>query len=265
MHHVRADLFDLRGAERAARDLERGHLLLAEQRTAFACEGLIADRADLGDAREVALAEHGRLVRAFDQRPRVEQRELARRERLLGALKVGAARTLALQVDLLLEQLDLGRLQCELEPRADRVALVRVELLGLHQHLLAHADLAEVVEQRRVLELLQIAAAEADVGERPVAHRADALGQAAREHADAARVAAGGRVALLDRLHARAHEALEDALDLVVKERVLERDPGLRRERRKQLFAARVETDDRRARTRRPARAAAGPAARASC
>ena len=44
----------------------------------------------------------------------------------------------------------------QLEALQDHLALVLVELLGLDQHVLAHADLAEVVQQRGVLDLLQL-------------------------------------------------------------------------------------------------------------
>ena len=46
------------------------------------------------------------------------------------------------------------------------------------------------------------------------------------------------------------HEALEERLDLVVEQRVLERDAGLRGERREQLLGALVERDDAVARSR---------------
>ena len=42
-------------------------------------------------------------------------------------------------------------MQCE--ALQDELALVLVELLRLDQDVLAHADLAEVVQQRRVLDL----------------------------------------------------------------------------------------------------------------
>ena len=49
----------------------------------------------------------------------------------------------------------------EREAVADQLELVRVELLLLHEHLLAHADLAEVVQQPRVAQLAQLLAREA--------------------------------------------------------------------------------------------------------
>jgi len=48
--YVRADLVDLRGAERAARNLERDHLGFGEQLAGRAVEIDIAERADFGDA-----------------------------------------------------------------------------------------------------------------------------------------------------------------------------------------------------------------------
>jgi hypothetical protein len=56
-------------------------------------------------------------------------------------------------------------------------------------------------------------------------------------------VAAGGRVARFDRVDRRLHEALEDLTNFVVKNRVFEGDPGLRRERFDELLAALVERD----------------------
>src|SRR5690349_22975786 len=45
----------------------------------------------------------------------------------------------------------------------------RVELLRLDQHLLAHPDLAEVVQQAGVADLLQLLAREVDAAEGPIA------------------------------------------------------------------------------------------------
>ncbi len=136
------------------------------------------------------------------------------------------------------------RLQQIVEARPHRRQLVRVELLGLHQDLLANPDLAEVVQERRVLELLQLPSREAGVGVGAGVHRVHDLGEPTREHADPKRVTAGGRIALLDRLHARADEALEDALDLVVEERVLQGDARLGGQRLQELLLALAELDD---------------------
>ena len=90
----------------------------------------------------------------------------------------------------------------------------RLELLGLDQDILTDADLAEVVEQRGVLQLAQIVPIEAKLGEAPVRGSIDDLGERDRQGRDPLAVPGGGRVALLDRLDAGAHEALEQRLEV---------------------------------------------------
>ncbi len=127
---------------------------------------------------------------------------------------------------------------------ADELERLVVELLRLDEHLLAHADLAEVVEEARVLELAQILAREVRVLVRTVRLAVDDLRELDREIGDAARVTARRRIARLDRFDARLHEALEEPPDLVVEHRVLERDARLRGDHPEELFAALVERDD---------------------
>jgi hypothetical protein len=81
--------------------------------------------------------------------------------------------------------------------------------LALTSTCFAHADLAEVVEQRGVLELAQIVGVKAGRLVGAGVGALDGLGEAHGQLRDAQRVAARRRVALLDRLDAGAHEALE--------------------------------------------------------
>ena len=168
----------------------------------------------------------------------------SRAERLVDVIEVALAAARFHDRDLLRQRFGLGHLRGVVDTRADRLERVRVELLRFDEHLLAHADLAEVVQERCVLELLHFALRELHAGVRAAIGAIDRLREAAREHAHTKRMAARRRITLLDRLHTRAHEALEDAADLVVQERVLERDAGLARETEQELGAARVEWDD---------------------
>jgi len=59
-------------------------------------------------------------------------------------------------IQLLAQRLGLDGLAHIGEAQADGIELPVVELLGLDQHLLAHADLAEVVQHARVFDLAQI-------------------------------------------------------------------------------------------------------------
>jgi hypothetical protein len=75
-------------------------------------------------------------------------------ERLAGA-PVSSKRTLRA------EHVGLDRPRDVVEPRSDELEPLVVELLRLDEHLLAHADLPEVVQQARVFELAKILAREA--------------------------------------------------------------------------------------------------------
>ena len=109
--------------------------------------------------------EHGRLVgggRSSATTPSSSARRSIelRVERLELGLR-GAPRSIA--ASLRREHVGLERARHEVEARADELRALVVELLRLDQHLLAHADLAEVVEEARVLELAQILAREVRV------------------------------------------------------------------------------------------------------
>src|SRR5262249_16788553 len=122
--------------------------------------------------------------------------------------------------------------------------LLVVELLRLDEDLLADADLAEIVEEARVLELADVLAREDRVLVRAARDPIDDLRQAHGVVGGAARVAARRGIARLDRLDARLHEALEEATDLVVEHRVLEARAGLRGHHAEELLRALVEGDD---------------------
>ncbi len=165
-------------------------------------------------------------------------------ELLIEGLEIAGGAAALEQAHLASEDLDLERANGELEARADDLELVGEELLGFEEDLFADADLAEVVEQRGILQLADVVAGPGHVGVDRAAGERERAGEADGEVGDAAGVAARRRVALLDRLDAGADEALEHVLDLGVENGILERDPGLGGQRRQELFAAGVEGDD---------------------
>ena len=116
------------------------------------------------------------------------------------------------------------------EALRDQRQPVRVELLGLDQDLFPNADLAEVVQQPRVLDLPQRRSIEGQIGEDTVV----AIGgfrQPDGELGHPLRVPARGGVALLDRVDAGPDEALEQRLDVGDEVGVLQGDRGLARQR----------------------------------
>src|SRR5216117_1437366 len=118
----------------------------------------------------------------------------------------------------------------------DEVELQRIELFGLDQHLLPHADLSEIVEQPRVADLFDLFAGESDGAIGPVLGAVDHAGQSDGHVRDSSRVAERGRVTLLDRVHRGLHEPLEQPLDFFVQPAVLDRDRRLSRERGHELY-----------------------------
>ena len=109
------------------------------------------------------------------------------------------------------------------EAGLDRQGLLGIEARGLAQHALGHADLAEVVKQRRVGELPELELGEAVGREHGAAVPVRRKGESQRVVRDAPRMAAGRGIARFDRGHARLDEAVEHALDLGLEARALER------------------------------------------
>ena len=121
---------------------------------------------------------------------------------------------------------------------ADALEVGRVELFRFHQHVLAHADLAEVVQEAGVAQLAQLLRGEAHVAEAAAVGAIDRLGQPHREVGHAERVAEGGGVARLDRGDGGLHEAVEELADAVVEAPVGQRHRGLRGQRAGQPHVA---------------------------
>ena len=130
------------------------------------------------------------------------------------------------------------------DARPDQRGDPRRQLPRLDEHLLADADLAEVVQHGGVAQLAELVAADADGGEGPGIRAVDELREPAGEQRDALRVAGRRRVALLDRGDRRLDEPVEEALDALREPPVLDRHRRLRGERPRDLFVVRVERDD---------------------
>ena len=109
----------------------------------------------------------------------------------------------------------------------DQLQLVRLQLLGLGQHVLAHADLAEIVQQRGVAKFTQFVPAEADVAQPGAVDTIDRDRQALGKTGDAEGMAGGDRIARLDGLHRGADETFEQLFDIGVENAVLQGHTGL--------------------------------------
>src|SRR5207244_7097956 len=121
----------------------------------------------------------------------------------------------------------------------------RDELLGLDQYVLADADLAEIVQESCVAELLQLIVAHEEIAELPGPDLVEHAGEARGQTFDTARVTGGARISLLDRGHARLDETVEQRLDRIGEGLVVERTGGVARGRFDHLQVGRLNAGDR--------------------
>ena len=152
------DLDPLDVREAATANLQRGHLVTFEIGAQLAVGRQVDEPRDLHQPLEAALIEDRRLVGPVHEGQGLV--DLVHPASELGVDLVEAPRQVLLRqlqrhAQLALRVLHLQRLLDEREAQADRAAVLLVELLRLDQHPLAHADLAEVVQDGGVLDLLQ--------------------------------------------------------------------------------------------------------------
>ena len=229
MHDVRLDLLVLLRGQAAPRDGQDAGLIRGDQRQRVAQVIRVRVHGQVPDGRGDLVGHHGGLVGGRD---RLEV--LVEIGEHHGQLGVPLSAAVAEAVPAVLEQplglpARVAQLQAapdDLAALPDHVELAHRELLGLDQYLLAHADLAEVVQERRVADLLHLVRGEAHVteGAAVTVHRG---GQSHREVGHPERVTRGGGVPRLDRGDRGLHEALEQGLDRLVEAAILERDRGL--------------------------------------
>ena len=117
------------------------------------------------------------------------------------------------RLELLRCVLDLHRPLDELESGLDHLKLAWHQLFRLDEDVLAHTDLAEVVQETRVAQLLELVFGEPDLAVLARVDLGDRVGQSRGEALDAARVAGRGRVSLLDRGDAGLNESVEQRLN----------------------------------------------------
>ena len=233
VEHVRLDLLELVAGEAAARDREDVGLVRRD-------EGLGVTRVvhegpprDASDARRRLCGQDGGLV---GRRHRLQMLvDLREQRRQLGVPLVGAGREAFAapaqeRVEFLAQELqlepalqDLGALANQLETRGG-------QLLGLDEHVLANANLAEVVKERGIAELADLVGREAHVAEGPTGGAVGGLGEGHREIRDAEGVAGGGGVPRFDGADGGADEALEEDAHALVEAAVLEGHRRLRGE-----------------------------------
>ena len=91
-------------------------------------------------------------------------------------------------------ELQVDALQEIREPVPDDVEVPRVKFFLLHQHLLAHADFSEVVQQARVAQLAQLLLGELHVAILAGAAAIHCFRERHRERRDATRMTGGGGV-----------------------------------------------------------------------
>src|SRR5207245_6290946 len=105
-------------------------------------------------------------------------------------------------------------------------------------------DLAEVVQQACVAQLLELLFGQANFAVRAGGDLGHRVRQTTRQLLHPARVTGRGRVSLLDRGHARLHEAVEQRLDRIEQGLVVDGDCGLARYRLDHLQVFGSEADD---------------------
>src|SRR2546425_6028833 len=239
---VRFDLAALALGERALADRQFDHLVLREERAL-----LPGERPEEGSAGDVvqpiegALGEHGGPVAGDDElehpgqlppplrQPGVDLRQPM--ARLVGGRPEEDLDLLTLRLQLLLHVDGL-------EPAPQVLELERLGLVRLHQDVFADTDLAEIVQHRRIAQLLTLLRGErrAFPATRGLSGARQHVAETDREPRHSTRVTRGGRIPRLDRPHAGAHEPFEQLLDLVVQQRVVDRRRRLPAERGEQLL-----------------------------
>ena len=171
---VRLDLEPLDLVEVSLADHQELQLVLGEQRTFDALEVDVRLAIDPVQLVEAAL---GRTVGSFALTIASRYRCSSSRDARCAASEsldrgvVRAAASVEEELDALALEAQIGGLHQILEAMANELEVGLVQLLLLHEHLLAHADLAEVVEQPGVAQFAQLLAGEARVAVRTLRRR----------------------------------------------------------------------------------------------
>ncbi|MNK80723.1 hypothetical protein D3C87_1004480 [compost metagenome] len=206
------------------------HLRGRQQVARMPIDVMVRTLGDFQQLQEASLLQHRGLVGGENRPPGViDDFQLVPQVALEDAhgLEVLLAPMLQEEVQLPAGELGFQRLLDEVEARLDQLLAVRIELLGLDQNLLAHADLPQIVKQARIAQLPNLLPAEVKLPEVPHVEAIDLLGECHGQAGDPRRVARGGRVSRLDGGDRGVHEALEEALDTLVEDVVLDRDRRL--------------------------------------
>ena len=237
---VRLDLGALRVVQRAARNGKKADLLRRQQRFRLALEAGESGRRNFGQFFGSAVRQARGFVDAQDEFHESSQP----REVFFPGPVDGGKNRLDTLPSVAQEIIELLSGAFELDPSSgceeallDELPLRRIKLFRLHQQVLAHSDLAEIVQQGGVLQLLQVPGGKADLGVGPNRRAVHDLGQAHSQRGDALRVAGSGGITQLDGLDRRPDEALELVLDVAIEPVVFERHRRLAGERFGELLA----------------------------
>ncbi len=195
--HVGLDLLAVLLGERAFGHRQGDQLLVRQEALLGPAQALEHAPGDFEQPLEASLGEHGGLVALGD-----EGQQLVDLRQLTGlGLFLPRHQGARLLPVVMLEQAgffrgvpERGEGADQLEAVLHRAQLVRVELLGLDQHVLAHADLAEVVQQRGVADLLDLLAGEAQCPEFRLGQRIHLLRQGHRQRRDTLGMAGSGGI-----------------------------------------------------------------------